>query len=176
MCVHRNYELHLTHVSILGFTNDFKTYSALLFLDICVFTHSRKAALLAVKLVQSFLGTQVRLKFSHPKEKPVLCFLGRRMAWEYTPGSGSCFCRSMEAKDNQWGMAFPNPQQELQLLHRALPTGTAMETVAKASSSCSLSGWWHLFWVKIRPEESSRQTSRAGVSDAPTQIRQKCAV
>lgn len=31
---------------------------------------------------------------------------GRRMAWEYTPGSGSCFCCSKEAKDNQWGLIF----------------------------------------------------------------------
>lgn len=65
---------------------------------------------------------------------------GRRMAWEYTPGSVSCFCHSREAKDKQWGITFPNPQQELPLLHRALSTGTAMETVATASSSYSLCG------------------------------------
>lgn len=62
---------------ILGFTNNFKTYGALLLLHICACTHYRKADLLAVELAQSFLGAQVQLKFSHPKEKPVLYFLGQ---------------------------------------------------------------------------------------------------
>lgn len=62
------------------------------------------------------------------------------MAWEYPPGSGSCFCCSGEAKDSQQGLAFPNPQHELPLLHRALPTGTAMETVGTAYFSYSCLG------------------------------------
>lgn len=95
----------------------------------------------AVKLAQSFLGTQVKLKFSHTKEKPVLCFLGQgEWLGNTLQGQAHAFAASRAAKYNQWGITFLNPQQELPLLHRALPTSMAMETVATTSSSYSLSG------------------------------------
>lgn len=144
------------HILILNFIN-FKTYSALLFLDICAFTHWRKVDLQAVKLAQSFLGTKVQLKFSHSKEKSVLCFLGQEGEWlgNTLQGQAHAFAAVRRQKTTN-GASFSSlflVQHKLPLLHRAPPTGTAMETVATASSSYSLSRQCHLCWVKIRMED-----------------------
>lgn len=148
---------YFAHAFILRFTNNFKKIQcSLLARYLCIYLLQKNRLTVEVELAQSFLAAQVKLEFSHPKEKPALCFLGQEGPWlgRALQGQARAFAAIFwETKDNWWGTALHNPQQELPP-HTALSTGIAIGTAA-AASSYSLSGWCHLYWMKIRLKDIS---------------------
>lgn len=132
---------YFAHTFILEFTNNSKKIGYSFFARyLCIYSLQENRFTVAVKLAQSFLAELVNLKFSHPKEKPALCFLEQEATWlgRALQGQAHAFAAVGRQKDNHEVTAPPNPRWELPP-HVALSTNTAMGTAA-AASSCSLLG------------------------------------